>query len=333
MKELKKLSPQSPLTSGAHLQSNRYFFNSSKTAAAQITDLFDFIWPTLTALWNLRWEVTGYLYVRGDEVTKDELNSRFSNNEKINRPNLYRSCVEFTWEKQKEDFAKIILVNLFAFHESWIENILNELDKSAHNRIKGMQFPSFPSKQGVFDILNDLLSSTSDDMTDAFYGIYSSSKKYKLDKLNHLLVCYRYFKECRNCFMHAGGLATKHLVESSQLYDSLTAEDLNINVKPEGTIFNLNDKVDLKIEGVVGFADIVLQIITTIDAELLKSVDAEKVFIKRVKDFVGPKPRSIDMNPKVKAKTLKSIIQQSGFAIPARMDALELLMRKEGVIK
>ena len=266
-------------------------------------------------------------------MTKEELNARFCNNEKINRPNLYRSCVEFSWEKQKEDFAKIILINLFAFHESWIENILNELDKSAHSRIKGMQFPSMPTKQGVFDILKDLLSSRSHELTDAFYSIYSSNKKFSLDKLNNLLICYRYFKECRNCFMHAGGLVSKHLTEASQLYASLTANDLNTNVKPEATIFSLNDKVDLKLEGVVGFADIILQIITTIDAELIQSIDSEKVFINRVNEFIGNKPQTIDINPKVKAKKIKSIVQQSGFAMPANMDALERLMRKEGVVK
>lgn len=333
MKELKKLSPASPLASGEHLQSNRYFFNSSKTAAAQITDLFDFIWPTLTALWNLRWEVSGYLYVRGNEVSKEELNARFCNNEKINRPNLYRSCIEFSWEKQKEDFAKIILINLFAFHESWVENILNELEKNAHNRIKGMQFPSMTGKQGVFDILNDLLSSRSSELTDAFYSVYASNKKYGVDKLNNLLICYRYFKECRNCFMHAGGITSKHLAEASALYAALDAGDLNTNVKPEATIFKLNDKVDLKIEGVVGFADIILQIITTIDAELIQSIEAEKVFFSRIRNFLGNKPAALDPLPRVKAKKMKSILQQSGFAIPTNMDAAESLMRREGLIK
>jgi hypothetical protein len=38
-----------------------YFFPATRFAASQITDLFDFVWPTAAALWNLRWQVAGFL--------------------------------------------------------------------------------------------------------------------------------------------------------------------------------------------------------------------------------------------------------------------------------
>ena len=333
MAELKKLSPISPLVSGAHLKSYKYFFDSTKIASAQITDLFDFVWPTVTALWNLRWEVSGYLYQRGDEVTKEELNKKFVNNEKFIRPNLYRSCVEFDWENQKENFAKIVLINLFAYHESWIENLLTELGLNTKSRQKGLQFPSTGSNNGVNEIIADLLNVSSPILANAFFNTYSSNKKYSLSKLNNLLICYRYFKECRNGFMHSGGYASQNLVDASVLYDQLSATDLNVKVKPDYIKFNLNDKIELKIQGVAGFTDIILQIITTIDAELLKSIKAEDIFISRLNITVGNKPKGIDKLPKGKEKALRSIIQQSGFAKPERLDELELLMKSKSIIK
>lgn len=333
MSKIKALSPISPLNSGSYLKSYKYFFNSTKIAAAQITDLYDFIWPTITALWNLKWEVSGYLYIRGEEVTKEELNKKFVNNEKFNRPNLYRSCVEFSWEKQKEDFSKIILINLFAYHESWIENILEELGKNTKPRQKGLQFPSIPPQMGAFEVISELLTTSSLELTNAFYTFYSSNKKFSFSKLNNLLICYRYFKECRNCLMHSGGFASQKLVDSSIAYQPLLARDLNMVVKPEFIPFSLNEKVNLKIHGVVGFTDIILQIITTIDAELIKSNHAKNVFVKRLKDFVGDKPKGIDRLPKGRTKAIKSIIQQSGFAMPSRLDELEVIMKNEGIIK
>lgn len=333
MTQLKKLSPISPLASGAHLKSYRYFFDSTKIASAQITDLFDFVWPTVTALWNLRWEVSGYLYQLGEGATKEELNKKFVNNEKFLRPNLYRSCVEFNWENQKENFAKIILINLFAYHESWIENLLSELGSSTKTRQKGLQFPSNGSNTGVNEILSGLLTVTSPTLINAFYRIYSSNKKFSLSKLNNLLICYRYFKECRNGFMHSGGLASQSLVDASILYDQLSATDLNIKVKPDYIRFNLNDRIELKIQGVTGFTDIILQIITTIDAELIKSIKAENILISRLNKTVGYKPKGIDKLPKGKEKALRSIIQQSGFAKPERLDELEILMKSNNIIK
>jgi hypothetical protein len=66
---------------------------------------------------------------------------------------------------------------------------------------------------------------------------------------------------------------------------------------------------------------------------LLKSSFAKNVFVKRLKAFVGDKPKGIDKLPKGKAKAMRSIIQQSGFAAPARLDELEVLMKSEGIIK
>lgn len=333
MKALKKLSPTSPLTSGSYLKSYRYFFNSTKTAAAQVTDLFDFVWPTVTALWNLRWEVSGYLYQRGEDVTKEELNKKFVNDEKFIRPNLYRSCIEFEWDDQKEQFAKVVLINLFAYHESWIENLLSELGKNTKPRQKGLQFPSTGSNNGVQEILAELLADTSPALTNAFYSTYSSNKKFSLSKINNLLHCYRYFKECRNSLMHSGGFADQKLVDASNLYDSLSASDLNMKVKPEYVKFNLNDRVELKIQGVVGFTDIILQLITSIDAELLKMKKAEDVFIGRLNNFTNNKTIGIDKLPKGKKKAIRSIIQQSGFAKPSQLDELENLMKTNHVIK
>ena len=330
---MKKLSKISPLNSGDHLKSYRYFFDSTKTASAQITDLFDFIWPTVTAMWNLRWQVSGYLYVGGETITKEELNKRFVNNEKFNRPNLYRSCIEFNWDKQKADFSKIILINLFAYHESWIENILEELGKNTKTRQKNLQFPSLPGKDGILEAINELKTHQSVPIINAFYSIYSGNKKYSFSKLNNLLFAYRYFKECRNCLMHSGGKASQRLVDAGIKYDSLSASDLNMEHKPDFILFSLNDPVQLKIEGVVGFTDIILQIITSCDAEILCCKESENVFIKRVKAFVGLTPKKINSQPKDKIKSLRSIIQQSAFARPNQLDELELLMKSNNVIK
>jgi hypothetical protein len=38
-----------------------YFFPSTESATDQITELFGFVWPTAAALWNLRWQVKGFL--------------------------------------------------------------------------------------------------------------------------------------------------------------------------------------------------------------------------------------------------------------------------------
>ncbi len=77
-----------------------YFFPPTRVAVAQISELFDFVWPTAAALWNLRWQVSGFL----QEVPKSspvQLNDRFVFGSKIHGTNLKKACVETTWQAQK----------------------------------------------------------------------------------------------------------------------------------------------------------------------------------------------------------------------------------------
>jgi hypothetical protein len=329
---MKSLSPISPLTGDRHLLSDRYFFNSSKLFAAQITDLFDFIWPTLTAMWNLRWQVSGYLNTRKEAITKEELVAKFINQEhKHVRPNLYRSCIEFSWDRQTEDLSKTILINLFAYYESWVENILSELRLNTKTNQKKMQFPSTNASDGILSIHSAATTPASTTLTNSFYNVYKRSKKYSFPKINNLLITYRYFKECRNSLVHLGGRVDQKLCDASIAYDALSTTDIAMTVKPEYSVFAINDKVTLNIKGIAGLTDILLRIVTSIDAEFLQGKAAEDVFLNRIKSTVGPKPKNIDFFKK--EKEIRSIVQRSAFAKPNALDGIETFFKLKGILK
>ena len=77
----------------------KYFFTATASAHAQITGLFNFVWPTAAAMWNLRWQVNGYLQVVPD-ATVEQLRARFTEGADINGANFRRACVEHTWDQQ-----------------------------------------------------------------------------------------------------------------------------------------------------------------------------------------------------------------------------------------
>jgi hypothetical protein len=116
------------------------FFHTTTSARIQVTALFDFVWPTATAMWNLRWQVQGYLGVVPDATVAD-LNARFIHTSKIHGANLRRACIDQAWDKQLEFFAHILLTNLFAIYEGWIEATLKVIQRHNTTNIKGLQFP------------------------------------------------------------------------------------------------------------------------------------------------------------------------------------------------
>ena len=118
----------------------KLFLQASKRVARRITDIFDFAWPTAAAIWNLRWQVAGYLSVVPD-ATPQELSGRFLAGSGIRGANLRKSCIKTTWDEQQQEFAKFLLIEFCALYESWCEDALAELNLKADLK-KSLQFPT-----------------------------------------------------------------------------------------------------------------------------------------------------------------------------------------------
>src|SRR5260370_397989 len=97
-----------------------FFFAATQNAHQQITEIYDFVWPTAAAMWNLRWQVAGYLQIV-PTATVPQLNARFTEGAAIHGANLRRACVEHTWDQQTEAFGRIVLTNTIAIYEGWLE--------------------------------------------------------------------------------------------------------------------------------------------------------------------------------------------------------------------
>src|SRR4051812_18424230 len=99
------------------------FFESTLAFRRETTALFDFVTPTAVAMWNLRWQVGGYLQVV-PEATKEELQGRFIAGADftafdLRRANLRRAAVELEWTDQLSSFARIILLAGVGLYEGW----------------------------------------------------------------------------------------------------------------------------------------------------------------------------------------------------------------------
>ncbi|WP_421549156.1 hypothetical protein [Pseudomonas sp. QD4] len=256
----------------------RLFFNSSKTIVAQMTAIFDFIWPTAAAMWNLRWQVKG-LVGENPDIGHDALLGRFVAGSDIRGVNLRRSCLESTWEQQKEQFAKIMLSEFCALYEAWYSSLNEELSGLLPGRKK--KDYEYPAILAQIQTMPDSLP-----LESVIYTVLVQNKKYNQSALPHMITCYRFFKELRNGFIHGGGVAGTNQLNAYKLYASLTAADLGVAEIPEGPVIVAGGIYNVTLRGVVGFGDVVLRLITTLDAELSRKQVAEPVFIKKWKETI-----------------------------------------------
>lgn len=262
------------------------FFVASQNVLKSITAVYDFIWPTAAALWNLRWQVQGYTAARGSDVTVEELQARFVEGSGIHGANLRRACLQQTWEQQRADFAIIALVNLIAAYEVWTDELIHEVGVTrakAKKKKKGEGPKEFSlgryPLQGVDDIeaeLKFLTGTPSSAMTREVCPYLSIGLVHR-EKLGQMLVIYRYFKETRNCFMHRGR-ADEAAVKA---YESVgRVRDMPFTL-PNCTPLIRDEVVVADLHGVVGFSDVLRRLVLTIDSALAASESAEGILVNR----------------------------------------------------
>lgn len=307
----------------------KLYFTASKEIAKRLTEVFDFAWPTAAAMWNLRWQVDGFLRAN-PEATDSILQQRFINGSGIRGANLRRSCVEWSWKMQQQQFAKFLLIEFCALYEAWIDAVFNEIGQ---NNGLGKQF-QFPTNgtNGIGNALAVLQANISPELAATIYPALQTNKKYDPSHLNQLLICYRYFKECRNVLVHYGGIATPRAAQSYAAYSALSAATLGVTEMPEHCpIANVGDSVELQLRGVVGFGEIVLKLISTLDVELSKTTHAEAALRDRWLSVTGKK-RDLPADPHDKRHAVIKLIRKLDLPTPQSPDLLIPLLKRHGLI-
>ncbi len=261
----------------------KLFLITSKQAALRLTNLFDFVWPTAAAMWNLRWQVQGYV-ANSVNPTDEDLYGRFVKGSGIRGANLKRSCLETTWEDQQQEFARFLLVEICAIYETWCEGALSELGLNGKYS-KSMQYPTTFSggnpTRGVGCFLLVALAKQSPVTSTCIYPALISSSRHDFPRIEELLVCYRYFKELRNSMVHSGGTSSQEFIDAETEFLQLTGAQMGLRERPEHETQILGGGVKINLRGVVGFGEVALKLICTLDAELSKSQSAEELFAAR----------------------------------------------------
>lgn len=325
----KQLSSPSRIQSGFYKMTKKCFFFQSKLFEAQVTELFDDLWPTVTAIKNLRWQVNGY-YHEMNIKQNHKLSARFVDSEDItNRPNLYRTCIEQSWEQQEYSIARNLLTNIFALYEGWIEMILSSLGVSRIRDVsKKFQFPN-----EARTALANMQQHPNTVLVDALYDAYvNKNYESKLVHLENYLKVYRYFKECRNSIIHKGGKTNRELITAYNAIRSLTKADLDVQELPVmEAVTAENEEVKLSLRSVVGFSQIVIKIVEVLDAEFIKSDKAIDCFISQIKEFT-PNHICPPHDERKLQKRIEGIMMRSGFLPPQHSLAFVELLRYYDVL-
>lgn len=323
---------------------SKLFLTASKDSTQELTSLFDFVWPTTAAIWNMQWQVKGYR-AQMPNATPAEMAARFTSGSGIQSVN-FKQLEQASWPDMQGWFAKLLLSESCALFEGWIASALDELlvpdsvrkRKTNASIDKQLQFPSEfdalgSATKGLQKGLAALHSAgKSTALQASFQAPLMTSRKNASAHIENLLVCYRVFKEARNSFTHHGGRATQLVVDASSKYATETATTLGLKEKPiMAPITATGGLVQLSLRGVVGFSDVVLRLIHTLDVELATSIYAEHVFatLWRSKHTA---PVTLKLPLAERHAQLRGMVHACGLPRPTALASLDTHMQSQGLV-
>lgn len=308
----------------AQTRVNRYFFQISNNLHNEIIALQDFVQPTATALWHFRSVISNEIG-SNPALTAPDLAKKYNTAPKTRgTTNLIVPFESISWDVQRERLAEIALVNIIALYEIWCDEICSSMG-SADQAVK-FQFPTNISMtRGVRSGIEALTQNISPGLVTGIYPSLKKASKYSLSNIDNLLKCYRYFKELRNCFMHRGRKCDGKLYGAqSEFIPVATKAGLGMSFIPEHKVYAQGDSIELSFHGVLGFTDVILRIVTTIDIELSKSIQAEPLIMARI--------ASVKKQP-TGDKTVRSILNTFGIQGITMTAELKDLMQQHNVLK
>ncbi|WP_426336997.1 hypothetical protein ACN9MY_06220 [Pseudoduganella sp. R-31] len=323
---------------------SKLFLTASKDSSQELTSLFDFVWPTSAAIWNMQWQVKGYR-AQMPTATPDEMGARFTSGSGIQNVN-FKQLEQASWSDMQGWFAKLLLSESCALFEGWIASALDELKvpdtvrkRTTKSSIdKQLQFPSEidasgSATKGLQKGLASLhASGKSAALQASFQAPLMASRKNASSHIEKLLVCYRVFKEARNCFTHHGGRANQKTVDAYSSYATETPVTLGLKEKPiMPPITVVGSPIELSLRGVVGFSDVVFRLIHTLDAEFAVSSYAEQVFAS-IWTSKHPTPVTLKSIPAKRHTQLKGMVHACGLPRPTSLASLDTYMQNQGLV-
>lgn len=262
------------------------FFRASKDALDNITHAFDFVHPLTVSMRYTRDSLKETLD-NNPALSMDDMKSLIDPQNNVHGVDYKHSFIDTSWNEQEENLAWLLLNNLFAIHEGWAQRLYEEIFQYCPGYvektfIKGLEFADLDHKLHSYYITAAKKSIV---LEGAFYSIYYNHSDFDYSKLKNYMLCYRLFKEARNCYMHHNFVASQNLMNAYSNYISV-ANTVNLDVKEVPLIATpvLGETIRLSLRGVICFSQIIRRIIIISDAHLLCSKAAEKEFWDRKPD-------------------------------------------------
>jgi hypothetical protein len=318
-----------------------FFFSASQSVDDQLGKTFSFIWASYAGLRELWWQVRGFNQNFPDLHISDIQDKFFSGLPLPGGVDLKHICIETEWNIHEEEFARWLLFDACTMYEGWAEKVCSQVYSSnqADKCAKQIQFPNGTNSSGNptgFQLaVQRANQNKSTFITTEFFPSLSTGKYNKWSQLQELLIGYRYFKECRNSFIHSDGNVTAEILAAHSNFQSILTSNSNLVrgtfTLPIGT---LGDKLTLTINDTILFTRIIKYLIATFDSALCVADQCENILEDRLRRLtsVNNKWQSLPHDQTKREQRIHRMLSASKIPEPVSITNVDSWMVTKGII-
>lgn len=270
-----------------------FFFSATQSVDDRLGDVFSFTWASYAGLRELWWQVRGFK-AQFPSLHINEIEKKFLSG--LPMPggiDFQHLFLNTEWPDHEREFSKWLLFESCTLYEGWAEKVCADIftitDSVKYE--KALQFPSgtWKGQPTGYPVAVVAANSTpSALMVNEFLPKLTSSKINCWSTVNDYLIAYRFFKECRNSYIHSDGRVTQAVNDSQAALSNVQAKQPSPFRHPF-TLPNqiIGAKIELSLKDVTLFATLVRKLICTFDAALCVSRASEDLLEKRLRNLVA----------------------------------------------
>jgi len=318
-----------------------FFFSATQSVDDRLGDVFSFIWASYAGLRELWWQVRGFHH-EFPELPVSEMEKKFLSG--LPMPggiDIKNMCLNTSWAQHEQEFAKWLLFEACTLYEGWVEKVCYDVfsAQTYEQHSKGLQFPQGINKKGKpvgFQVVvAQANTKTSPLMITEFLPTLKASKLNCWPTVNEHLTAYRYFKECRNSFIHSEGRTTQDIIdwlEKVKNHQEATPNLFRHQFSLPKQI--MGQRIQLNLRDCILFATLVRKLICTFDAALCVTVTSEKLLEQRLRTLVSTNPKWTNLpgDPTKRAQRVHRILSASRIPEPSNLSNVMTWMHSKHII-
>lgn len=291
-------------------------------------------------LFNLRREVSAVYDAAGYFSSRmkpdhEMLRQRFLAGSSLTKADFLQLASPDSFPDDLAVLVRMSLMTNISLFEGWQDAISKEYGLS-NNHKQALEWPSqssYPRLKangqskgpGCTDVLTLLRSGQpSALMARSFGPTLTGAAGYSLSNLDDLYICFRAWKEARNCITHGGGRANSRFIDDAQRLAGIAARGLPpLKWFPALPTLAEGESIDIPFKDMLAFSEVLRRIVCTVDAELAQTRKGEQVFVRRFAADRRLHKSEVSFEKARRHKVISEICRRTNFPPPLQLAEID----------